>query len=42
MLTTIQIDVNTRKELAKCKIVERESYDSLLIRMIEMYNKARE
>ena len=37
-LTTIQIHKTTSSSLKKVKIYPRETYDEIIIRLVEMYN----
>jgi hypothetical protein len=39
MKTTIQVEIETTKILKKLRISKRESYEQIILRLVEMYNK---
>lgn len=39
MKTTIQVDVSTTKKLKDIKIVKKESYEEVILRLIESQEK---
>jgi len=41
MKTTIQVESKTLEQLKKLKIAKRESYDEIIIRLIEEYENAK-
>lgn len=40
--TTIWIDLNTKKELDKLKIIDRETYESVIKRLLAFYFNVKE